>query len=127
LLAVRDACHTVGRDAAIVLLKSPTGLTAQWAPQTLRGWCNVPVAVMVPKPTSRAALAHLAAGWSRAGRRLWVVADDPATITNTLPAAKPRATPRVVNPFLLEMALLHRPGSYALQHLLLVMAPVPRR
>jgi hypothetical protein len=82
------------------------------------------VAVMVPRPTSPAALAHLAAGWSAAGRRLWVVADDPATITNTLPAAKPRATPLVVNPFLLEMALLHRPGSYGPQRLSLVMAPV---
>src|SRR5262249_2567030 len=124
LLAVRDTCRTVGRDAAIVLLQSPTGLMAQWAPQTLRGWCNVPVAVMVPTPTSPAAVAHPAAGWSAAGRRLWVVADDPGTITATLPAAKPRATPLVVNPFLLEMALLHRPGSYSPQQLLLAMAPV---
>ena len=123
-LAVRDACHTVGRESAIVLLQSPKGLMAQWAPQTLRGWCNVPVAVMVPTPTSRAALAQLAAAWSTAGRRLWVVADDPATITKTLPAAKVRATPVVVNPFLLEMALLHRPGAYGPQQLALVMAPV---
>ena len=52
------------------------------------------------------------------------MADDPATITKTLPAAKVRATPVVVNPFLLEMALLHRPGAYGPQQLSLVMAPV---
>jgi len=44
LLALRDACHRTGTDAAIVVLQSPTGLLTQWAPQTLRGWCNVPVA-----------------------------------------------------------------------------------
>src|SRR5262249_28459433 len=36
LLAVRDACHIVGRNAAVVLLRSPTSLLSQWAPQTLR-------------------------------------------------------------------------------------------
>lgn len=123
-VAVRDACHTVGRDAAIVLLQGKKGLLSQWAPQTLRGWCNVPVAVMVPTPTSASALAHLSAAWSAAGRRLWVVADDPATITTTLPAAKPQATPVAINPYLLEMALLHRPGSYSTQQFSLVLAPV---
>jgi len=123
-VALRDACHTVGPDAAIILLQSRTGLMAQWAPQSLRGWCNVPVAVLVPTPTSAATLAHLAAAWSAEGRRLWVVAGDAATITKTLPAAKPHATPVVVNRHLLEMALLHRPGSYATQQFSLVMAPV---
>jgi hypothetical protein len=52
------------------------------------------------------------------------VADDPATITKTLPAAKPRATPLVLNPYMLEMALLHRPGSYSTRRFSLVMAPV---
>jgi len=124
LLAVRDTCDIVGRDAAIVLLQSPQGLTAQWAPQTLRGWCNAPVAVMVPAPTSGATLNHLAAEWSAAGRRLWVVADNPATIHGVLPNATVSATPVVVNPYLLEMALLHRPGSYGPQQLSLLMAPV---
>ena len=123
-VALRDACHTVGLDAAIVLLQSPTGLMAQWAPQSLRGWCNVPVAVMVPTPTSPVTLARLAAAWSAAGRRLWVVAGDAATITRTLPAAQLHATPVVVNPRLLEMAILHRPGSYSTQQFSLVMAPV---
>src|SRR6185369_1274914 len=73
-VALRDACHTIGPDAAIVLLQSPTGLIAQWAPQSLRGWCNVPVAVMVPTPTSAATLTHLATAWAAEGKRLWVVA-----------------------------------------------------
>src|SRR5262249_1388077 len=110
--------------AAVVLLQSRTGLTAQWAPQTLRGWCNVPVAVMVPSARSNAALRNLATEWAAAGRRLWVGAHDPAAVRGALPAAAPRATPLVLNPYMLERALLHRPGSYSVEQIALVMAPV---
>ncbi len=126
LLTLRDACHRVGRDAAIVLLQSPSGLLTQWAPQTLRGWCNVPVAVMVPTAGSPATLRHLAARWARDGRRLWVVADRDTTIRKVLPAARVQQTPQVVNPYMLERALLHRPGAYAPEQFVLVLAPVPR-
>jgi hypothetical protein len=121
---LRAACRTAGDDAAIVVLKSPTGLLAEWTPQALRGWCDVPVAVMAPTAASRAALAQLAAGWARDGRRLWVVADSDATIDGVLPGARLQRTPVSVNPYRLEYALLHRPGAYNRQEFALVLAPV---
>ena len=35
-----------------MVLQGPTGLLFQWAPQSLRGWCNVPVAVMAQNLTT---------------------------------------------------------------------------
>jgi hypothetical protein len=125
-LAVRDACHTMGDHAAIVLLQSRTGLLYEWAPQTLRDWCNVPVAVMADTVTDPAAqLARLRAQWSKAGRTLWVVADVPATIRAVAPNAAVRTTPTVTDPFNLELTLLRRPTHYAPELFTLVMAPVP--
>jgi hypothetical protein len=125
-LAVRDACRTMGEHAAVVLLQSPTGLLSEWAPQTLRGWCNVPVAVMAPTVPDRAAeLERLAAQWAKLGRTLWVVADGPATIHSVLPAATIHHTPVVTNPYFLERSLLRRPSHYAPEPFSLVLAPVP--
>src|SRR4029079_16408402 len=87
LLALRHACHRTGTDAAIVVLQSPTGLLTQWAPQTLRGWCNVPVAAMVPTAGTKAALGQLAASWARDGRRLWVVAGRDTTVRHEPPTS----------------------------------------
>ena len=50
------ACRVMGKNAAVVLLQSPTGLLYAWAPQTLRGWCNVPVAVVAPTVPDRAVM-----------------------------------------------------------------------
>lgn len=125
-LALRDACHTMGAHAAIVLLQSPSGLLYEWAPQTLRGWCDVPVAVMTDTVPDRAGqLSRLSAQWSQAGRSLWVVADLPATIRAVLPGATVRETPVVTNPYNLQLTLLHRPTRYMSEQFTLAMAPVP--
>jgi len=126
LLAVRDACRVMGKDAAVVLLQSPTGLLYAWAPQTLRGWCNVPVAVIAPTVPDRAALlAQLATKWSHAGRALWVVADLQATVRGVLPSAPIHRTPVVTNPYFLQRSLLRRPSHYVAEPFSLLMAPVP--
>ena len=117
----------MGKDAAIVVLQGATGLLFQWAPQTMRGWCNVPVAVMpTTVPNRGAALTQLASSWKQAGRKLWVVADSPATIKAVLPTAASSAAPVVINPFLLERTVLRAPSHYMGEQLSLVMAPVPR-
>jgi hypothetical protein len=125
-VALRDACRTTGEHAAIVVLQStdPRVLLSQWLPQSLRGWCDVPVAVMATTPTSRAALARLAVAWARDGRRLWVVAGADPTSRAVLPTARPEHTRVIVNPHLLENALLHRPGAYNRQQFGLALAPV---
>jgi hypothetical protein len=125
LLALRDACRIAGKDAAIVLLQtSPSRLFYTWAPQSFRSWCNVPVVAMVPTSESRATLAQLATAWQREGRKLWVAADADTTIHKVFPAARVQQTHDVVNPYMLEGALLHRPGAYAQPHFVVALAPV---
>ena len=119
LLALKDACRTMGRHAAVVLLQSDASLLFTWAPQALRGWCNVPVAIM-PKtlPDRAAELTQLAAQWKAAGRTLWVVADTADAIHRVLPSAATRETPVVVNPYFLQRTLVSRPDHYAAEAVL---------
>ena len=126
LLALRDACKTMGSHAAIVLLQEPPDLLSQWAPEPLRGWCNVPVAVMPKSVPNRAAeLTQLATEWKAAGRTLWVVADSSDTIHEVVPSAAVHQTAVVVNPYFLGRTLVSRPRHYAPETFTLVMAPVP--
>jgi hypothetical protein len=98
----------------------------EWAPQPLRGWCNVPVAVMpVDLPDRGAALAKLSTQWNAAGRKLWVVADTPDAIRAVVPAAQVRQTPLVTNPFLLRRTLVFRPRDYSPEQFSLALAQVP--
>jgi len=125
-LAVRDACRTVGDHAAIVILQSRSGLLYEWAPQTLRDWCDVPVAVMADTVADRGGqLTRLSAQWSKARRSLWVVADTSATIRAVVPNAALHTTPTVTDPYNLELTLLRRPMHYAPELFSLVMASVP--
>ena len=66
--AIEDACRIIGPRAAVVVLRSPVNRVDLTAPQTLRGWCGADVAVMNPKTPDTAALARLAAAWSRSRR-----------------------------------------------------------
>jgi len=126
LLALRDACNAAGDDAAIVVLQGRTGLFAQWAPQTLRGWCDVPVAVMpTALPDRGAALTQLATQWKAAGRTLWVVADEADTIHSVLPTAAAHETPSIINPYFLGRTLVSRPEHYVAEEFSLALAPVP--
>jgi len=42
LRVVKDACATIGRDGAIVVLQSKAkgSIVHEWLPQALRGWCE---------------------------------------------------------------------------------------
>src|SRR5262249_47053848 len=117
---ITDACALIGRDSAVVVLQDPTGLVHQWVPQTLRSWCNVPVA-RLPRDVTDAGplLRQLAGKWEAEGRRLVVVSGAAETITATLPGVEPRATRIATNPHLLEQTLLSRPNSYVTQSIAL--------
>ena len=126
LLTLRDACQKMGTNAAVVVLQAPPSLLYEWAPQPVRGWCNVPVAIMPSDVPGRdAALAKLATEWKAAGRDLWVVADSPEAIHAVVPGAKVQETPVVTNPFFLQRTLLHRPGDYTPEQLSFALAQVP--
>jgi hypothetical protein len=124
--AVRDACGTVGRGAAIVVLQDPTGIVHEWVPQTLRSFCDVPVARLPnTAPDASSTLRRLASGWAAEDRRLFVVAGAAQTITDVLPDAEPVATRVVENAHFLEQTLFERPDEYVPQSFALALAEVP--
>jgi hypothetical protein len=127
LRVVKDACATVGRDGAIVVLQSKAkgSIVHEWLPQALRGWCGVPVANMPANGHEQATLEELARKWRAEKRNLWVVAGDGLAVHDALPTALARSTPVASNGFLLERTLLERPEHYELQQFSLVLAPVP--
>ena len=123
---IRDACGILGPHAAVVVLASKTGSLAGSVPQTLRGWCGTPVAVMSTKaPDGRAKLERLAAAWAASGSSLWVVGDDPATIKAVLPSVRIQSTPVAVSRFFLERTLVRRPSHYVPTLFSLTLARVP--
>jgi hypothetical protein len=126
LAVVTDACGVIGSDGAVVVLQDATGIVHEWIPQTLRSWCDVPVA-RLPKnaPDSADTLRVLASKWAAEDRRLFVVAGAAETIAQLLPDARPVATRIVANPHLLEQTLLRRPERYAGQAFALALAEVP--
>jgi hypothetical protein len=123
---IRDACGLMGPHAAVVVLATKTGSLAGSVPQTLRGWCGTPVAVMSTKAVDGPAkLARLAKAWAASGSRLWVVGDDPATIKAVLPSVQIDSTPVAISRNFLERTLVRRPSHYVPTLFSLTLARVP--
>ncbi|HEX4491661.1 MAG TPA: hypothetical protein VH914_10680 [Acidimicrobiia bacterium] len=70
--AVEALCRGVGPNAAILTV--PLDVHTVYT-QTLRDWCNVPVAGLAA-PVDASVLQALARSWQRQGRRLWLVSDS---------------------------------------------------
>jgi hypothetical protein len=126
LPVVTSACKTLGNDSAVVVLQdvAPPSVVYLSDPQTLRSFCKVPVVVMLGRPDA-GRLHSLSAQWKAEGRRLFVVAYSPKTISRVLPHADLRVTGRRTNPHFLEQTLTRRPGKYATEAFQLTLAPVP--
>jgi hypothetical protein len=122
---VEAVCRMLGTNSAVVVLQE-SSFVHQNDPQTLRSFCNVPVAVMLGKPNA-SALLDLARGWSSDGRRLFVVSESPATIRQALPRVPVRVTSPGTNPHLLNATLLWRPSFYKTESLRFATALVPAR
>jgi hypothetical protein len=123
--AVEAACRMLGTKSAVVVLEEPS-FVHQNDPQTLRSFCNVPVAVMPGTPDA-SALRDLARGWSAEGRQLFVVSESPATIRKALPGLAVQVTPPATNRHLLNATLLWRPSYYTTESLRFATALVPVR
>jgi hypothetical protein len=122
---VRAACRLLGPRSAVVVLQEKS-FVHQNDPQTLRSFCNVPVAAMTTK-ADPAVLRDLARRWRVDGRQLFVVAEFPATIQQALPGVAVRTTPVATNRHLLNYTLLWRPSHYQSESLTFATAPVPTR
>jgi hypothetical protein len=122
---IRDACGIMGRDAAVVVLPDSVGIVHEWIPQSLRSWCDVPVATLPKEAEDRAeTVERLAAEWAAEGRTLHVVSGIPATITDLLPGAQVSSTRVAADPHFLERTLLRRPDKYTPGSFALAVAPV---
>jgi hypothetical protein len=123
---IRDVCGLSGRDAAIVVVADDVGIVHEWIPQSLRSWCDVPVAILPRESADRAeTLRRLAAEWADEGRTLYVVSGIPGTIAGLLPDAELSMTRVAHDRHFLERTLLERPAAYAPGAFALAVAPVP--
>jgi hypothetical protein len=121
--AVHATCRALGPHAAVVMLNGPTQLYRQ-APQALRGFCGVPVAVRT-NAFDDTRLAELARRWRADGRVLYVVADSPARVTRTLPNARPQVVATVTSDHLLDQTVDRPPRTYVHARDQFVIAAVP--
>jgi hypothetical protein len=136
--AVLSVCSAVGKHGAIVVPQETT-LTWFYDPQTLRSFCNVPVAIMLSGQQSKFTprlpdgrldsdvLRTLARQWAKEGRQLYLVAGRPATIRQLFPGLLLRAAPAGKNPHLLEQKLVSRPGAYTVERFAVAIVRVPVR
>jgi hypothetical protein len=111
---VEQLCHVVGPNAAVVVLQG--GTLDQILPQTLRSYCNIPVARRIFDPDSpgldAAGFALLAKAWQRDGRSLYVVADSPQRIDHIIPGLQPIARISAYNGLFLAEHVTKRPDGF---------------
>ena len=106
---VKQLCDVVGPDGAVVVLQGAT--LDRILPQTLRSYCDVPVAVRIFDPKDpgldAAGFERLADEWKRDGRTLFIVGDTAERIDHIIPGLKPIAQ------FIAYQRPLPRDGSRA--------------
>jgi hypothetical protein len=122
--AVSRTCDTLPSDSAVVVVPEVTSFASLTIPQTLRGFCNVPVAVM-KNPVNPNAVRRLAREWRDDGKQLYVVTEYAQTIRQIFPRARVHSSPRKRNPHRLEQTLTRRPSRYSPESFQLSTALVP--
>ena len=124
---VEQICRTIGPHAAVVVLQGAS--LDQILPQTLRSFCDVPVAVRVFDPKVPAldppGFARLAQAWKRDGRTLFLIADTQARIDHIVPGLTPVAR---LNPFdglYLRERIVGRPDGFRPEAYTIIIDPMP--
>jgi hypothetical protein len=108
--ALRATCSAIGPDAAVVVVAGDNSFN-QTAPQAIRGFCGVPVAIRQPTLTAKR-LEDLAQRVRADGRTLVLVSDTPAHITAVAPGFHTRLVADVVDRHELEQTLTKPPRHY---------------
>jgi hypothetical protein len=108
--ALTATCRAIGPNAAVLVVHGDNSFD-QTAPQAIRGFCAVPVAIRRPG-MSAADLAELARKVRAEGRSLVLVADTPAHITAVASDARAHTVATVLDPHELEQTLTKPPRHY---------------
>jgi hypothetical protein len=137
--AVTKVCNRIGSRGAVIVPQERSPLTWYYDPQTLRSFCDVPVAIMgsgqispLTPPLGNATLTPaelraLAREWKTQNRKLFVVSASWRTSARLVPHVKRRVVIVRSRNRLLEQTLVRRPDRYQPEQLALVVAQVPAR
>jgi hypothetical protein len=109
-------CDTVGPHAAVVFSAVGAPRGAAGFAQTVRSYCNVPVASRTRPYTQQTAAAAVAA-WQAQSRVLWVVSTTQAALVAALPGAAGTLVGQAKSTHDLEMTLIRAPDEYTTQTL----------
>jgi hypothetical protein len=109
--AIDKVCTTVGPKAAILSIPPILGVAYT---QTLRDWCNVPVAGLSGKidaPT----IETLAQSWRKQGRRLWILGNTPNDVQSVLPSVPPVHLATAFSYHEVQVTLERAPEQYSVK------------
>jgi hypothetical protein len=123
LAAINATCAALGPDAAVIVARGSDAFHVE-VPQTLRSFCNIPVA-QTHASFDPSQYAVLAREWKAAGRTLQIVGDTPAGVAAVLPGLQPRLVASVTNPHALEQTLDRPPRHYTTTVFSFAIATVP--
>jgi hypothetical protein len=126
---IDETCATLGPHAAVVLASPPASKPgAEDLPplitQTLRSWCNVPVAE-VAATIDPARLRQASRQFAGEGRTLWVITSTKEQLALVAPGSKPGLIRQVANSRQLQWTLTRPPRGYIKQTLMIYAAKVP--
>jgi hypothetical protein len=115
---VNRTCDIIGPHAAVLM---PAGdYSTITLPQTLRTWCNVPVAPL--RNSTNIDVRAVAARLHAQGRTVWVVGDSAASVSRVDPALTPSLVGTAVSSREPEKTLLRPPQEYTTSTLTLYAA-----
>jgi len=106
--AIHTVCRKTGPDAAIAV--EPFKFLGAILPQSVRGFCGVPVANT--KPAERVDLRAVAAQWKASGHQLYVITAAPPHVLGLVPDATLVAHLRIPDSQEPDRTLDHRPDRY---------------
>jgi hypothetical protein len=110
LVAVKSTCRGIGPSAAVVFVKGD--VFGPHVASALRGWCDVPVA-MLSRPATPERFRRLADAWQAEGRTLWVLGSSPGFVASSAPGTSPAVIAVFSGNRELEMTVARPPQQYA--------------
>jgi hypothetical protein len=129
LRSVEQMCLTFGPKASVVVIAA--GPRDRAVPQTVRSFCNSPVAIFDPAATrapaadDRRAFAKLAGAWREQGRTLFVISNSAPAVARVLPGGQEMTVVVAQNSLFLQERLAGRPDGFRSEAYNFTIARVP--